>query len=183
MSCQGARIRGQKFCHSKGGASELHLRHTTPQGLRGRARLPSSMCCEAGSKTWCVRACVFTSVSSATFVACDFCTGAPFYRGFACMHSPLEVAHSPTQNLNLRHTQSGGQLWVNGAETRITKFKKLVGVVPQDDVMHRDLTGTVRLPCTPTVQMHSCPLCWRACLRSSRMQGASECVLVHPQSS
>lgn len=54
----------------------------------------------------------------------------------------------------------GGALQINGDEAEMTKFKKLIGYVPQEDVMHRELnvwqnlkySAEMRLPSTWTAQ-------------------------------
>ncbi|KAH9275263.1 hypothetical protein BASA83_002498 [Batrachochytrium salamandrivorans] len=50
--------------------------------------------------------------------------------------------------------RTSGKLWVNEKEAEITEFKKIIGFVPQEDIMHRELTvrenilhaARVRLP-------------------------------------
>jgi ABC-type phosphate/phosphonate transport system ATPase subunit len=54
----------------------------------------------------------------------------------------------------------GGALQINGDEAEMTNFKKLIGYVPQDDVMHRELnvwqnlkfSADMRLPSTWTAE-------------------------------
>eukprot|EP01040_Poterioochromonas_malhamensis_P016556 gene16556-18824_t len=36
--------------------------------------------------------------------------------------------------------ERGGKLWINGVHENLLRFRKIIGYVPQDDIMHRDLT-------------------------------------------
>ncbi|KAI8896888.1 hypothetical protein BC833DRAFT_553259 [Globomyces pollinis-pini] len=55
-------------------------------------------------------------------------------------------------------TKTGGNLWINGRQLDLAKFKKIYGYVPQDDTMHTELSvrenilhsARIRLPSTWT---------------------------------
>ena len=37
-------------------------------------------------------------------------------------------------------SRTSGRLWISGKEVEFSKYKKICGFVPQEDVMHRELT-------------------------------------------
>jgi ABC-type siderophore export system fused ATPase/permease subunit len=42
-----------------------------------------------------------------------------------------------------RVANTSGTILCNGRPERLERYKKLIGYVPQADIMHRDLTGTL----------------------------------------